>query len=107
MIVAAILARASIQEAATPDLADSARALIDRSLGDPRIDPSRELPMIGAFAYTRMGYYDEVVERLTEVIAANPILATGLTTSDYWWWRDLMDHPGFLELGLMATGEAR
>jgi serine/threonine-protein kinase len=94
MVVAAVLARAG--------LADSASAVVDRSRGNPSIDPTRDLLMLGAFAHTRMESYDEAVALLTEFITANPILATDLTTSEYWWWRGLQDHPGFRALAQLG-----
>ena len=93
-MVAVVLAQAG--------LADSASAVVDRSKGDPSIDPLRDLLMLGAFAHTRMESLDEAVVLLTEFITVNPILATDLTTSEYWWWRGLQDHPGFQALAQLG-----
>jgi serine/threonine-protein kinase len=88
--VAAVLARAG--------LADSARRVIERSRGDPEVDPERELLGVAAFAYTVLGDRDAALRLLKEQMAANPAHRVGLARSSHWWWRSLHDDPRFQEL---------
>ena len=88
--VAAVLARAG--------LADSARHLLVRSKGDPKVDPDGELLAYAAFAYTRLGDRDEAFRLLKEQMAANPAHGVGIARASHWWWRDLRNDPRFTEL---------
>jgi serine/threonine-protein kinase len=89
MIVGGVLARA--------ELADSARAVLLGAREGFDADPTGELLFIEAYIRTLLGDLDEAVELLDRLTAqeANPgdVIAT-----DYWWWRDLLDHAGFREL---------
>src|SRR2546426_120425 len=88
--VAAVLARAG--------LADSARHLLVRSKGDPKVDPDGELLAYAAFAYTRLGDRDEAFRLLKAPMAANPAHGVGIARASHWWWRDLRNDPRFTEL---------
>ena len=88
--VAAVLAPAG--------LADSARHLLVRSKGDPKVDPDGELLAYAAFAYTRLGDRDEAFRLLKEQMAANPAHGVGIARASHWWWRDLRNDPRFTEL---------
>jgi TolB-like protein len=90
MLVAVVLARTG--------LADSARAVIHRSLGDPRIDPQRELAQYGAFAYTLLGDAGQAVELLKVWLAANDTQRQTFRDNPSWWFRPLTQDPQFRQL---------
>jgi tetratricopeptide (TPR) repeat protein len=89
MIVSGVLAQAG--------LPDSARAILVGAREGFDTDPTGELLFIEAFVRTLLGDQDEAVELLDRLTAqdANP---EDVIAKDYWWWRDLLDHPGFREL---------
>ncbi len=87
MLVSAVLARAG--------LADSAQAVIERSRGDPILDPTRNLLRIGALVRTILGDQEGAITLLSEYLEVNRSAAEEIATSDYWWFRDLRDHPDF------------
>ncbi len=97
LLVAAALARASIA-GNTPQLADSARHLVARSLGNPEIDPPRELPLDAAFVYTILGDKAAAIQQLKVFVAANPNSGASLADPNGWWFKDLQQDPGFLRL---------
>ena len=87
---AAVLARAG--------LADSARHVLERSRGNPEIDPLRELLATQAFVRTLLEDRDEAVRLLSEYLTANPERREGFATHGHWWWRSLQDDPRFKQL---------
>jgi len=89
MIVGGILARA--------ELADSARRVLVRARGGFELDPDQSLTFIEAYIRTLLGDYDESVQLLERFTAGSADPADVLAP-DYWWWRDLQDHPGFRDL---------
>jgi len=95
--VASVLARAG--------LADSARAVVERSLTEPDVDPRRDLWMYGAYVMVQIGDHAEAVRHLTEYIAANPRLGSSLVNNDSWWWRPLQGRADFRALTTMANVE--
>jgi TolB-like protein len=95
MATAAVLARAG--------LADSARAVVRRSLAERSVDPARDTYMDGAFALTLTGDLGEAVSLLKEWVSANPNRALALVNDDYWWWRVLQGRADFQALAAMAT----
>ncbi len=94
MLVGGILARAN--------LADSARAVLVRARAGFDVDPTRELPFIEAHMRTLVGDHDEAVALLENLVAASADPESAID-ADYWWWRDLREHPGFQRL----TGTGR
>ena len=88
--VAAVLARAG--------LADSARHVLDRSKGNPDLDPRRELPGYEALARTFLGDKDDALRLLNEYLVANPSHREGFRKIVHWWWRPLQDDPRFKAL---------
>jgi len=83
MFVAATMARVS---ANSPGYADSARALIRRSLGDATIDKPRDLAYFGAFASNLLDDRSEVFNLLGTYFAANPPERREAVRKDPTWW---------------------
>lgn len=91
ILVAGAIARAG--------LADSARAVLDRSRGNPQIDPTRELLLREAFVYaTILEDEDAAIANLREYLAANPDRIEGFREHGHWWWRDLRGNEDFRRL---------
>jgi eukaryotic-like serine/threonine-protein kinase len=90
MIVAAILARAGLK--------DSARQVAVRSRSTPELDPTRDIELFGAFAYTLMGDKVEALKSLKTYLAANPERRANLAEDSGWWFRSLQEDPRFKEL---------
>jgi len=88
--VAAVLARAG--------LPDSARHVLERSKGNPDIDPQRELLGYEAFARTMLGDKDQALRLLDQYLVANPKHREGFRKIVHWWWRPLQDDPRFKAL---------
>jgi len=94
MIVAAVLARAG--------QADSARRLVERSQGNPELDPTRDLMLVGAFVFTLLDDRTKAVDYLRTYLARNPGRRVELAKDPGWWFRPLSSDPGFL--ALVGTG---
>ncbi len=90
MIVAAVLARAGLK--------DSARAVILRSRGDARIDPTRELAQWEAVARTILGDKDEAITQLGVWLATNPQQRATMVKDNLWWWKDLRGEKRYRQL---------
>ncbi|MGH7569376.1 MAG: hypothetical protein ACREL9_10490, partial [Gemmatimonadales bacterium] len=90
ILAAAVLARAQ--------LGDSARRVLDRSRGNARIDPPRELLGYQAWVYTTLGNLDRALELLREYFVASPDHRRGFRLHVHWWWRPLQDDPRFRAL---------
>jgi eukaryotic-like serine/threonine-protein kinase len=95
MLVASVIARAS---KATPALADSARHVIQRSQGDASVDPTRDLALFGAMAYTILGDNADAVRLLTLNFAVNPQRVAGYRVDPGWQFRSLQQDPAFRRL---------
>ena len=93
MLVAAVIARASKQ--GKPALADSARAVAKKSIGDPTIDQLRDLAYFGSFVYAQLGDADEAIRLLKEYLAANPQRVESLRNDPGWWFKSLEANPKF------------
>ncbi|HYN83486.1 MAG TPA: protein kinase [Gemmatimonadaceae bacterium] len=94
MLVAAALARAG--------LADSARRVLQRSRGDPTIDPSRDLLIDEAMVRTILGDKTEALRLLKTYLVAFPDHRKGMAETRHWWWRDLENDPRYREM--VGTG---
>jgi hypothetical protein len=79
-------------------LADSARRLIRRNLGDASVDQLRELAYYGAFVSVILGDRDEAFRLLREYIAANPNKARILRDEPGWWFRAIADTPEYRQI---------
>ena len=97
LLVAAAVARSSLTTS-TPSLADSARRLTDRSLGNPEIDGGRELPLFAAFIHAMLGDNIAAVQQLKAYVAANPTKRTSLADPNGWWFKDLQNDQNFKRL---------
>jgi eukaryotic-like serine/threonine-protein kinase len=95
MLVASVIARASTS---TPALADSARRVIKRSVGDATVDPTRDLALFGAMAYTILGDKADAVQMLKLNFAVNPQRVAGYRENPGWQFRDLQSDPAFRQL---------
>jgi len=91
MVLAAVLARASMP--------DSARAVLNRARTEvtAEVDPTRELLLVEAYARTLLGEKDAAVRLLLEHEAAVPGSFSG-DGAALWWWSGLQDHPEFRRL---------
>ena len=87
MFVAVVLARAG--------QADSARRVIERSKGNPEVDPTRETALLGAVAYAQLGDKAAAVEMLKVYFAANDRLRAGFANDPGWQFRSLENDPDF------------
>jgi len=90
MWVAFVLGRAG--------LADSARRVLERSIGNADIDPQRELLGYIAAARLSLGDKDEALRLLNAYLVANPKHRDGFRKNVHWWWRSLQDDPRFKAL---------
>lgn len=84
MAVAAVLARKG--------MADSARAVANRSRGNAAIDPTRDLVYVEAFVRTLIGDNQEAIGLLAEFMAA---VGGSPSDIDYWWFDGLRDEPRY------------
>jgi hypothetical protein len=87
MLVSWALARAG--------LADSGRAVVERSRGDVQIDPARELTYLEVLFRTMVGDNDEAIRLLGTYLAINPQRREDVARDDSWWIRDLKKDPRF------------
>jgi hypothetical protein len=90
MLVGGVLARAK--------QADSARAVVGRSLGNPEINPTRDLALYGAFVYAQLGDKDKAIDQLKVYFAANENLRAGYAQNPGWWFRGLASDPAYQRL---------
>ena len=95
LLVASVIARASKN---APALADSARHVLKRSEGDAAVDPTRDLALYGAIAYTILGDKAEAVSLLKLYFAVNPQKVAGYAQDPGWQFRDLQTYPAFQQL---------
>jgi eukaryotic-like serine/threonine-protein kinase len=97
IVAAGVLALASRDDgsASRDALADSARAVLDRSRGNTALDPNRELLLTQAFMRTLLDDNEEAVSLLEEYFTFNPERREGIVTHGHWWWRELRLDPAF------------
>ena len=95
LLVAAVLARASKGQGA---LADSARRVAHRAEGDVTVDPTRELALFGAFAYTVLGDKADAIRMLKQYFAVNPQRTAAYAGDPGWWFKDIAGTPEFRQL---------
>jgi serine/threonine-protein kinase len=88
--VAAVLARDS--------LADSARHLLDRSKGNPEIDPAQDLLYGEAFVRTLLGEKSKALDLLTRYVSGHNERRADLAKDYLWWFRDLRNDPRYQQL---------
>jgi serine/threonine-protein kinase len=95
MYVAAVIARASKSQ---PALADSARHVAKRSEGDEKVDPTRDLALVGAFVYSLLNDRDNAIRLLKLYLASNSQIVETFRDDPGWWFRDLTPDPRFRQL---------
>ena len=85
-------------------LADSARSVLlrARARSNPESDPTQELLPLEAYMRSLLGDNDEAIDLLKQYVAANPDHDFTHTAGTVWWWRELRQHPRFVEI--MGTG---
>jgi eukaryotic-like serine/threonine-protein kinase len=79
-------------------LTDSAAAVIERSLGDAILNPTRDLAFFGSGAYAQMRNAQRAVDLLKLYVAANPGIEAGLRNQQHWWFREITGDPAFRQL---------
>ena len=90
-----VLVAGALAKAGVPALADSARTVLERSRGDARVDPTRELLMTQAFVRTLLGDNQEAVDLLQQYLTFNPDRREGFSQHGHWWWRELRSDPSY------------
>src|SRR2546425_3052782 len=61
---------------------------LERSKGDPDIDPQRELLGYVAAARVALGDKEEALRLLEQYLVANPKHRDGFRKNVHWWWRN-------------------
>ena len=84
MLVALGLLRAGVSP-------DSARHVVERSRGNPQIDPVGELYVYEAQFRAQVGDKDEAIHRLSQFFANNPPVRAFAKDDDSWWWEPIRD----------------
>jgi len=90
MLVAAVLARAGLK--------DSAMAVVERSKGDPEMNPTRDLALFGAAVYSQLGETAKAVDLLGVYLQANERLRAAYADDPGWWFRGIAGDPAFKRL---------
>jgi serine/threonine-protein kinase len=90
MWAAAVLARAG--------LGDSARHVVERSKGNPDLDPTGDLSFVGSFVYALLGDKAHALDLLKVYFTASPGRRAVYRDDAGWWYRDLENDPGFRQL---------
>ena len=90
MLVAGALARAGLK--------DSARRVIERSKGDTNIDPTRDIALMGAWAYTQLGDTTKAIDMFKLYFAANPLARANYAEDPGWQFKSLQEVPQFKAL---------
>ena len=90
MLVANVLARTG--------QGDSARKVIERSKGNAEIDPTRDLTLLGAYAFVQLGDKEQAVKMLKTYLSANERRRASLATDPGWQLRSLAEDPAFKQL---------
>ncbi len=90
LLVAAVLARAG--------LGDSAKRVVDRSRGNPEIDPNLELPQYAAFVDGLRGDTTAALADLKTFLSKSDDRRKALAAYPGWWYRPIAETPGFKKL---------
>jgi len=89
--VAGVLAR-------SPALADSARHVVGRALGNSEIDPTRDLANVAGFVYAQLGDTAASVRQLGLYLAVNGQRRQALASDPGWWYGPVADSPAYKRL---------
>ncbi len=76
-------------------LADSARRVLHRAQASVAVDPTHDIEMEKAYAWTVLHDNVNAVRALKVYLAANPSRGNDFDDDDNWRWRSLHDDPGF------------
>lgn len=98
MLVSAVIARAAKATPAAGGLADSARHVLERSRGNPGIDPSADLAQFAAFTHVLLGDTTAAISDLTTFLSKSDRRRTSLATNPGWWYRPIQGIPAFQRL---------
>ncbi len=90
LLVAAVLARAG--------LGDSAKQVVNRSRGNPEIDPNLELPQYAAFVDGLRGDTTAALADLKVFISKSDDRRKAMAAYPGWWYRPIAEAPGFKKL---------
>jgi serine/threonine-protein kinase len=90
MMVAVVLARAG--------LTDSSRRVVERSKGNAELDPTRDLALLGAFAFAQAGDRTNAIEMFKLYFSANERARGRYSEDPGWQFRSLADDPRFRSL---------
>ncbi|MFN0178351.1 MAG: protein kinase domain-containing protein [Gemmatimonadales bacterium] len=90
MMVAFVLARAG--------QGDSAKRVVERSKGDPELDPTRDLNLFGAFTYAHLADTTKAIDMLKVYFAANDRARSAFAQDPGWQFRNLANDPRFRTL---------
>ena len=73
-------------------MADSARAVADRSQGDATVDPIKDLAYAEAYVRTLLGEYDRAIDLLAEYMAVS---GRDPSEIEFWWFTPLEEIPRY------------
>ena len=79
-------------------LADSARAVLVRSRGNPQVDPASELLKYEAQVWAQLDNKDEAIRALTRFYASNPQQRAFAKDDQSWWWDNIRNDPKYKAL---------
>jgi TolB-like protein len=79
-------------------LADSARAVVTRSRGNPQVDPAAELVELEARFRAQVGDKDDAIRLLGRWLASNPQGRAYASADERWWWDPVRDDPRYKAL---------
>lgn len=90
LLVAAVLTRAN--------LGDSAKRVVDRSRGNPEVDPNLELPQYAAFVSVLRGDTTAALANLKVFLSKEDDRRKAIQAYVGWWYRPIQEAPGFKKL---------
>jgi hypothetical protein len=90
-----VLAAAALAKAG---LADSARHILRRTSASVEADPTRDVTLDAAFAWTVVGDKDEAARTLKVWLAANPRQGSAINSDSDWRFRSLRQDPKYQTL---------
>ena len=90
ILVADVLARAG--------LGDSARRVLERSKGDPSVDPQGDLAFLAAFTYVLLDDKPKAIDQLKTYLTSSPGRRESFKDDPGWLFRDLQGEPAYQRL---------
>jgi hypothetical protein len=100
LYAAAVIARAAgaAQGPQRQALADSARRVVGRSLGNPEVDATHDLALRAAFVYGLLADTSAAINQLKAYFTANPSARQTFATDAGWWLRPFENVTAFRQL---------